>query len=73
MNDVTKAKRKLIDQMLKMQKEFMEREHKEGMAPADYWSGTDTDEDPVHGYKEKYDELATKVVDLAHKEKGSKR
>ena len=71
MNDVTKEKRELIDQMLKMQKKFIEREHKEGVAPSDYWSGTD--EDPVHGYKEKYDELANKVVDLAHKEKGSKR
>ena len=71
MNDVTKEKRKIIDQILKMQKEFIEREHKEGMAPVDYWLGSD--EHPVHGFKEKYDELATQLVDLAHKEKGSKR
>ena len=71
MNDVTKEKRKLISQMLKMQKEFIEREHKEGVDPVDYWSSTD--DAPVHGYKEKYDELAIKLVDLAHKEKGSKR
>ena len=69
MSDTTTEKRKLIDRMLKMQKEFMEREHKDDMAPVDYWSSAD--EDP--GYKDKYDELANKVVDLAHKEKGSKR
>ena len=71
MSDVTKQKRKLIAEMIRMQKEFIEREHIEGIAPIDYWSSTDAH--PVHEYKQKYDELATKLVDLAHKEKGSKR
>lgn len=71
MNDVTKQKRELIAEMLRMQKEFMEREQKEDIAPADYWPSSDAH--PVHEYKEKYDELANQLVDLAHKEKGSKR
>ena len=71
MNDVTKQKRKLIAEMIRMQKEFIKREHTEGIAPIDYWSSTDSH--PVHEYKQKYDELATQLVDLAHKEKGSKR
>ena len=71
MSDTTTEKRKLIDRMLKMQKEFMEREHKKDIAPVDYW--TSSDAHPMHEYKEKYDELATQLVDLAHKERGSKR
>ncbi len=64
-------KAKLIKEMLEMQKKFMEYEHKHGVDPKDYFvpeSGHELD-----GFRQKYNELAMKVVDLAHEEKGSHR
>ena len=62
-------KQELIKEMIKMQKEFMAFEHKNGITPADYYNpgaGHDLD-----GYKAKYDELSLQVLDIAHNEKGS--
>jgi hypothetical protein len=60
-----------IKEMIAMQKKFMEYEHKNGVDPKDYFtpqSGHDLD-----GYREKYQELANDVVDIAHGEAGSHR
>ena len=57
-------KRKLIDRMLKMQKKFIKYEQAHGVDPAVYFNSPENH--PLHKYKEQYDEMATKVVDLAH-------
>ena len=65
------AKLKMIQKMIQMQKQFIARERKSGVAQEDYFipqSG-----DILDGYRETFDELATQLVDLAHEEKGSHR
>ncbi len=64
-------KQEIIRKMLKMQKQFIAREQTGGLDPKDYYdpeSGDDLD-----GFQASYDELANKLVDLAHAEKGSRR
>lgn len=65
------SKAELIKEMLEMQKKFMSYEHANGVDPKDYFSpesGHDLD-----GYRQKYMEMAMKVVDMAHEEAGSER
>ena len=64
-------KKELIRKMLEMQKQFMAQEHDGGIDPKDYFNPKDDHE--LSGYRESYEELATKVINLAHEEKGSKR
>ena len=64
-------KRKMIEEMLEMQRQFIDYEQTHGVSPVDYWVGEEGH--PLHGYKDKYEELATKVVDMAHSEKESRR
>lgn len=62
-------KAKLIKEMLDMQKKFMAYEQKNGVSSEEYYaaqSGTEFD-----GFRDKYQEMANKVVDMAHKDKGS--
>ena len=57
--------------MLEMQKKFMSHEHANGIDPQEYFTpeaGSDLD-----GYRQKYMEMAMKVVDMAHEEAGSER
>ncbi|MDE0097521.1 MAG: hypothetical protein OXN16_16140 [Gammaproteobacteria bacterium] len=64
-------KLEIIRKMLEMQKQFIAKEQAGGLDPKDYYdpeSGDDLD-----GFQAGYDELANKLVDLAHAEKGSKR
>ena len=64
-------KQKIIEQMLEMQKKFMAQEKSGEIDSQNYWS--DDEIHPAKSYREKYDELAKKLVDLAHEEKGSAR
>ena len=64
-------KAKLIQEMLAMQKKFMDFEHEHGVKAADYYAAKEGHE--LYQYREKYAELADKVNALAHEEKGSKR
>ena len=64
-------KQALIKQMLEMQKKFVAYEREHGVDPADYWNAPEGH--PLHQFRQKYTELAAKVVELAHAEKGSKR
>ena len=60
-----------IKEMIAMQKKFIEYEHKNGVDSKDYFvpeSGHVLD-----GFREKYNELAMDVVDIAHGEAGSHR
>ena len=64
-------KQEIIRKLLEMQKQFIAKEQAGGLDLKDYYdpeSGDDLD-----GFQASYDELANKLVDLAHAEKGSKR
>ena len=65
------SKADMIKEMLEMQKKFSAYEQANGVDPQEYFtpeSGSEFD-----GYREKYQELANKVVDMAHEEAGSER
>jgi uncharacterized Rmd1/YagE family protein len=64
-------KAKLIQEMLEMQKKFMEYEHEHGVTAEEYYAAPE--DHPLYHYRERYAELADKVNALAHKEKGSQR
>ena len=65
------TKQEIIQKMIQMQKQFIARERKSGVAQEDYFAPQSGD--ILDGYRETFDELATQVVDLAHEEKGSHR
>jgi len=65
-----KEKQGLIDQMLDMQRQFVEYEHANGLTGKDYWA---SEEGLLAGYRQKYEEMANRVVDLAHEIVGSRR
>lgn len=60
-----------IKEMLAMQKMFIEYEHENGVTAEDYYAAGD--KHPLHQYREKYQELANDVCDMAHSDKGSHR
>ena len=64
-------KAKLIAEMLEMQKMFQDYEHKNGVDAKDYFAAEEGH--PLHNYREKYQELANKVDEMAHADKGSTR
>ena len=64
-------KQELIRQMLEMQRKFMAYEHEHGLDPADYYVPGEHHE--LHAYRQQYHDMAMKVLELAHQEKGSKR
>jgi uncharacterized protein with ATP-grasp and redox domains len=64
-------KKKLIKKMIAMQREFIKIDREKGVTQEEYW--LDKDGHPLNQYKERFDDMATKLVDMAHKEKGSKR
>ena len=64
-------KQEIIQKLLEMQKQFIAREQAGGLDPKDYYdpdSGGD-----LEGYQSNYTELANKLVEMAHEEKGSRR
>jgi len=65
------SKQDIIKEMLEMQKKFSAYEQANGVDPQEYFTpeaGSEFD-----GYRAKYQELANKVVDMAHEEAGSER
>jgi hypothetical protein len=64
-------KQEIIKQMLDMQKKFIKLEHN-GEFKVDEYYDTDGDSE-LAKYKNKYNELSIRLVDLAHEEKGSHR
>lgn len=60
-----------IKEMLAMQKKFMEIEHARGVSQEEYYTPEANSE--LDGYRQKFQELANEVVDMAHKEAGSHR
>jgi len=63
-------KQDLINQMLDMQKQFIEYEHQNGLTGKAYWASKDG---LLADYRKKYMDMANRVVDLAHEIVGSRR
>ncbi|MEM7565026.1 MAG: hypothetical protein AAF353_18580 [Pseudomonadota bacterium] len=64
-------KQKIIEQMMEMQKRIIEIEQSGNFSAEQYY---DSDgENELAQIKNSYDELAIRLVDLAHEEKGSHR
>jgi hypothetical protein len=63
-------KNKLVDEMIALQKQFMDIEHEKGISGKDYYYSKDG---LLADYREKYAEIATRVVDLSHEIVGSTR
>ena len=61
----------MIAELIAMQKKYQDYEHINGIDPKEYFVPEEGDE--LFGYREKYNELAMKLVDVAHAEKGSER
>lgn len=64
-------KQELIKKMLELQHKFSEYEHQNGVDPEDYYVAPEGH--PLHGYREEYNALAQKVLEMAHTEHGSHR
>ena len=64
-------KAKLIAEMLEMQKMFQDYESKNGVDASEYFAAEEGH--PLFGYAQKYQDLANKVDEMAHQEKGSTR
>ena len=71
MSEKMSEKQEIIKKMLAMQKKFIDQERKHGVSAEELWAGQEGQ--VLADYKDKYAELANKVVDLAHAEKGSHR
>ena len=65
------SKQDLIKEMLEMQKKFTSYEQANGVDPQEYFTPEAGSE--LDGYRQKYMEMAMKVVDMAHEEAGSER
>ena len=64
-------KQELIKEMLELQKRFIDYEHQNGVTQEEYFAAGEGH--TLHNYRQRYSELATKLVDMAHEEKGSHR
>ncbi len=65
-----KEKNALIQQMLEMQRKFVDFEHQNGISGKDYYY---SQEGLLKNYRQEYRDMAMKVVDLAHQIVGSSR
>ena len=64
-------KQAIIKEMLDLQHKFIELEQRGDFSTEEYYDSAGETE--VARHKRSYEELATKLVDLAHADKGSKR
>ena len=60
----------MIKEMIEMQKQFIDYEHKHGISGKDYYA---SDEGLLADYRQEYMDLANRVVDIAHEINGSSR
>lgn len=65
------SKQEKIQELIAMQKKFIEYEHANGLDPQDYYAPDSGHE--LDGYKEKYRDIAMEVMQAAHDEVGSSR
>ncbi len=64
-------KQEMIKKLLEMQKKFIDYDHENGVSMEEYF--TPSDDSPLKGFRQEYMDLAMKLVDSAHAEKGSHR
>ena len=64
-------KQELIAKMLEMQKKFMDFEQANGVEMEDYFAAEEGH--LLDGFRQEYMDMANKLVDMAHAEKGSHR
>ena len=64
-------KQAIIQEMLDMQKKFIALEKNGEFSAEEYYDSEGDSE--LARYKERYNELAVRLVDIAHEDKGSKR
>ena len=64
-------KQEIISKLLEMQKMFIKYEQENGVEMKDYF--VPEEGHPLHGFRQEYMDLANKLVDMAHEEKGSHR
>lgn len=64
-------KQNLIESMIAMQKKFMAYERERGLNVGDYFAPGE--DHALANYSQEYAEIANKVLDLAHLEKGSNK
>ena len=64
-------KQKLIRQMIEMQKKFIAKQRQSGISSQEYYLPGEDDE--LSGYGNEYNEMAARLVDLAHGEQGTSR
>ena len=64
-------KQEIIKQMMDLQHKFIDLEQRGDFSAEEYYDSEGDSELARH--KRSFEELATKLVDLAHAEKGSKR
>jgi len=68
---MSKEKQDKIKKLLEMQKKFIALDREHGVEASEYFAPDDGSK--ISGFKEEYRDLAMDIVDLAHKEKGSKQ
>lgn len=64
-------KQDIIRKMLELQKKFIDYEHANGVNPEEYFSPPEGH--PLDGYRQEYQALANRLLDMAHEERGSSR
>jgi hypothetical protein len=64
-------KQEIIKKLMEMQKMFIKYEQENGVEMKDYFAAEDGH--PLKGFRQEYMDLANKLVDIAHAEKGSHR
>ena len=64
-------KQEIINKLLEMQKMFIKYEQENGVDMKDDFVPDEAH--PLHGFRQEYMDLANKLVDMAHEEKGSHR
>ena len=64
-------KQEIIKKLMEMQKKFIDYEHENGVEMKDYF--VPEEGHPLYNFRQEYMDLANKLVDMAHAEKGSHR
>jgi hypothetical protein len=64
-------KQELISKLLEMQKKLIDYDHAYGVEMVDYFAAAEGH--VLKGFRQEYMDLANKLVDMAHAEKGSHR
>lgn len=62
-------KQEMIKKMIEMQKKFIAYEQEHGVSQEEYYMAPEGHE--LAGYRQEYHDMAMKLIEMAHQEKGS--